>query len=386
MQKPIPVIGMLVKSAHIDSASNSLITAEPKLCASLAAAANHLPLTFYIFQASDFHAQDGVLEGFCLLEGKWKKKLVPLPDAVYDRLFTSSSQERFLIKANLRKLSQVKRFVRLNAPLPAKLAVHHCLKQTPELAAALPLTVPCRSTADLLRSLDHCPDGIIIKPSAGMQGKGVIQIIKTASQGWRLTGRTLSNKPFSLILKDDKALGRKLDPLLHRRRFILQPFLKLSDPQGYPFDIRSLVQKNGNGEWEITGIAIRLGNKDNITSNLHGGGTAVKLENFLSSRFTAEQIEDIRQQVVSISLRCANALEQYFGRFGELAFDFGLTEECKLWFLEANSKPGRSCFHEIHDHNAQLRAVLHPLLYGNYLFRTAKQNNPLVKSNKHLIL
>ncbi|OMD40025.1 hypothetical protein BSK52_14095 [Paenibacillus odorifer] len=42
-----------------------------------------------------------------------------------------------------------------------------------------------------------------------------------------------------------------------------------------------LVQKKGQGVWELTGIAARVGAARSITSNLHGGGHAVRAETLL---------------------------------------------------------------------------------------------------------
>ncbi|MCK9911909.1 YheC/YheD family protein, partial [Microbacteriaceae bacterium K1510] len=81
------------------------------------------------------------------------------------------------------------------------------------------------------------------------------------------------------------------------RRFIVQPYLALHTPEGAPYDVRVLVQKNGLGEWQTTGKAVRVGEKDGITSNLHGGGKAVPLSSFLAQFFQPEQQTMIEQEI-----------------------------------------------------------------------------------------
>lgn len=63
--------------------------------------------------------------------------------------------------------------------------------------------------------------------------------------------------------------------------FLIQLGIPLQLLGGCFHDYRMLVQKNGQGGWELTGMAARVGAARSITSNLHGGGHAVRAETLL---------------------------------------------------------------------------------------------------------
>lgn len=91
----------------------------------------------------------------------------------------------------------------------------------------------------------------------------------------RVRGRDGTNTPFQYVF-DSQAEGLNwIHEFIGSRRYIIQPFLHLTNSKGQPFDVRVLMQKNGLGRWTLTGMAVRLGNQGSLTSNLHGGGTAV---------------------------------------------------------------------------------------------------------------
>ncbi|WP_036724954.1 YheC/YheD family protein, partial [Paenibacillus forsythiae] len=118
---------------------------------------------------------------------------------------------------------------------------------------------------------------------------------------------------------------------------------QLSGSGGQPFDVRVLMQKDGNGRWTLGGMAVRLGPRGSLTSNLHGGGTAVHPASFLRKQYGGAAA-NILAELALASAFLPPLLEAGFGRLGELGLDFGIDPGGRIWLLEANSKPGRSAF------------------------------------------
>ena len=367
-------LGVMVSPPAFDHRTGELVLGEPQLCKALALAANILAIDLYLFQPADY-SKHGILTGYRYIDTGWRKQQVPLPDLIYDRSFAASHADALSNRLLLQAMHSKKPFQRLNAFLPAKWKVYRLLKHNDALLPYLPETMLLSSHLQIIEQLNKKPGGLIIKPDSGMQGRGIISIQKQAvSERIHIRGRTRNNSPFMQNIENTAALFQKLHTIIKSRRYIMQPLLSLTDHLSRPFDIRILIQKDRRGIWQLTGAAIRCGSPGGVTSNLHGGGSAYPIEQFLSSRYSKEELELLRNTLTDISVHAAETLEQRLGKFAELAFDFGLDQQQRIWLLEVNSKPGRSCFKAIGDNSAHSLSILQPLHYAKYLFSISKPN------------
>ncbi|MEF2243429.1 YheC/YheD family endospore coat-associated protein [Paenibacillus sp. IITD108] len=375
-------LGVMVSSLAYDHGTEELTIGEPQLCKALALAAKTLAIDLYLFQPADYN-QRGLLTGYRYLETGWRKQQVPLPDLIYDRSFASSPAAALSNRMLLHAMHCKKPFKRLNAFLPSKWKVYRILKQNDALLPYLPETMLLTSHLQMIEQLNKKPGGLIIKPISGMQGRGIISIQKqAASERIHIRGRTRSNRPFMQNIENTAALFQKLHTIIKSRRYIMQPLLSLTDHMSRPFDIRILMQKDHKGIWLLTGAAIRCGSSGGVTSNLHGGGTAYPIDQFLASRYSKEELELLRNTLTAICVQAAHTLERRLGKFAELAFDFGLDQQQALWLLEVNSKPGRSSFKATGDIAAQSLSILQPLHYAKYLYGISKPNHVFRVANQ----
>lgn len=151
-----------------------------------------------------------------------------------------------------------------------------------------------------------------------------------------------------------------------RRRYVVQQGLDLAYLQGSPYDVRSIVQKNGQGEWQVTGKAARIGRRYSITSNLHTGGFARTVPTILQAYFP-DRAEEIEQQIDHLAIRIAQVMEQKAGPLCDLGLDMGVDRQGNVWILEVNSKPGRKVFRHTGDRLARRLSVETPMAYARYL-------------------
>ena len=135
-----------------------------------------------------------------------------------------------------------------------------------------------------------------------------------------------------------------LNRFVANTRYVMQPYLPLNTPEGRPYDLRMLIQKNERGEWMTTGMAIRTGKPHGLTSNLHGGGRAEKAVPFLLRHFHRDQVSDIMEKIRWLAAVVPPHIERHHGRLLELGLDVGIDTDGRIWLLEVNSKPGRSVF------------------------------------------
>ena len=52
---------------------------------------------------------------------------------------------------------------------------------------------------------------------------------------------------------------------------------------------------------------------------------------------------------------------------GEIGLDFIIDAEGQVWFLEANSKPGRKAFSQMELNKEERLTIMRPMLYARYL-------------------
>ncbi|MDQ6422348.1 YheC/YheD family protein [Paenibacillus sp. LHD-117] len=350
-------------------APGAVLPPEPRLSRNLSAAAASLGIDVYVFSPDGFDPDTGKLAGCKFEQGGWKLALVPLPDVVYDRSFPKSADSQRRCAAALSGMSEWKHHERINGRLPSKLQVYDCLRGRSAIAPYLPQTAHYRTVAQLEEILPELPQGAVLKPAAGMQGRGFLHIEASPWTPGELTvfGRTRNNVPFKETFRSFAALGAWLQSFMGSSPFLVQPYLPLRSADDRPYDIRVLLQKDERGTWQVSGSAARLGSPDSLTSNLHGGGVAEPAADTLAANFMPTKAEHLLKKIHAISGQTALLLEESFGRFGELAFDFGLEPSGKLWLLEVNAKPGRESFHLTGDQKAAKLSIIRLLQYARYL-------------------
>mgnify|MGYP001182303903 CR=1 FL=1 len=309
-------------------------------------------------------------------EGAWRRAARPLPAMLYDRAWPEGNAERRRFRAALRRLLDGDRPpLLLNAPLPGKTAVHAALSRHPAIRRHLPPTVPYTGRDGLRGRLDEWGGAVFLKPDAGWQGRGVLAIRRQPGGLLELAGRTARNVPFRLAGREEAILAR-VARRIGTRPYLMQPYLELATPEGDPFDLRLLVQKNAAGRWTLTGAAVRLGRPDGVTANLHGGGIPLPPEDALAQWCGEDAARALMRRARRLAADIVRQLESSFGRFAELGLDFGIDRSGALWFLEANGKPGRTAARRA-GRRADALSHLRPLMYArSILSRLSREGHP----------
>lgn len=311
----------------------------------------------YVFTSSDVNWEGNSITGYYTGRGSgWQKARFSMPDAIYNRCLTGSGNST----AALRRLAAlgIKSF---NTSLGSKWHVYRQLKHNSPGLACLPETLLLDSPETLEKMLNNHHD-VYVKSLDGHLGKGIYRICK-GEVGYRVqrTGEARGKNVGSLkkiiqMYGLDKKYGR----------LIVQKSIK-PGRSGNHFDIRVLVQKDGQGCWRLTGMAVRMGLAGQITTNLHTGGRAETLEKALRLKgYNTARISIVKQTLEHTSLQIASALEDTTEHLGELGLDFVLDAEGRPWFLEANPRAGRRSFAHL-GLNTRRLAVRRPMQYACYL-------------------
>jgi glutathione synthase/RimK-type ligase-like ATP-grasp enzyme len=303
---------------------------------------------------------------------QWVPAAFPLECIVYDRYFAEDRRGAELYRQTLRQFAHGGGMRWLGGSTGNKWSVYKCLGRIPDLGAYLPPTGLLSDSRTALRWLDRTP-AVFIKPLAGAQGRNTYRLWRTDGGGLVAAGRDSRNRIVRLRFDGEAAMQRFLARLTERRKYLIQPFLRLytreaqAPETAQAFDVRALVQKDGRGRWRLTGLAARQGQPGSLTSNLHGGGRAVSARPFLARHYGDEAGAALIETMERLSAEIPPVLETRYGRLVELGIDFGIDRDGRTWILEVNSKPGRSAFARAADREAQDRAIYNPLLYARYL-------------------
>lgn len=298
--------------------------------------------------------------------GKWGRKLSPFPDVIYDRCrFQRSFRFRLLRKFR----AQYPDLIYMSRPLVHKWGIHQILYKNRKIRPYLPETISYQSVHSLLHMLEN-HSLVYVKPVDGSGGRGILRIERWGDKGYRVQGRDRKRKIIAPFTVSRDQLGVRLSKWKLIPRYLIQQGIRINLRDGRVHDFRLLIQKDGSGQWRVTGSAGRVGARRSVTSNLHGGGSAVPTRKLLRQRFNSEEkIRQIQADMERLAHYTVEHLERQFGSLCELALDIAVDDKGQVWLLEINPKPAREVFARIGEKEMYQTAVTRPLEYALWLYK-----------------
>ncbi|MFM1652973.1 YheC/YheD family protein [Brevibacillus sp. B_LB10_24] len=155
-----------------------------------------------------------------------------------------------------------------------------------------------------------------------------------------------SIKPL-LVLHEDQQLAFSsirsfdfwLDLYREGEQYIIQQAIDRIEWEERPVDLRTILQINWQGHWEITGLFARVAQRGTMVTDPKGGGKAVRIEEYLSGiGMEMREQKEIRKKLAFLSMVAAKGLAATY-RNPIYAFDFGLDQDKKLWLMGLDTKP-----------------------------------------------
>ncbi|WP_440118306.1 YheC/YheD family endospore coat-associated protein [Paenibacillus sp. QZ-Y1] len=326
-------------------------------------------LNIIVLPVSDGSEEFQLKQGYAYVSGKWK--IVPLPtlDLLMNRCLKPLPRKfRQQLQEFVAPIGQHQHRY-WSTSLPGKWKVHRALSTDAGLRSLLAPTTLLHSDTSWERWLVRFPKGIFFKPVSGTHGKDTFRLYQgDRDVSWIIEGRNTRNELIHRTFDCPQDVYAWLESYKTGNKMIMQPYLELNH-HGRPFDIRALVQKNGQGRWSLTGCMVREGPAGSLTSNLHGGGKAHPAYPYLLNRYGRVHAETLLGTIRETVTLIPTLLESRFGRLAELGLDFGADTQGRLWLLEVNSKPGRSSFAEAGDPRMHTLTYTRPLAYARYLLQ-----------------
>lgn len=296
----------------------------------------------------------------------WESGQTPFPDVIYDRaVFGSREKEKLLAKSVRRRLKKELKIPFINNVNSFdKWKTHQTLSRYPELKKYLPDTRLYRDTADLAHLLGKY-ETVYIKPSSGSWGENVFTVKQAQDDkylfSYREKGRNIRDlltleEFHKKFIKGNKLAGKNV---------IVQQGIALASLKRRTFDLRVRAQKDGTGKWKVVEKLVRIAALGSVVTNISSGGKEEKFNTVIPLVFSGAKTE-INREIHSLVYASCDRLEQNYGQLGEIGFDIALDRGGKLWFLEANTKPGNDPIG--HDF------FINPVKYAKYLWKKQKKS------------
>lgn len=273
--------------------------------------------------------------------GGWVRKVLPLPDVVYNRLPSRKAEK--LASINAFK----SRFVRQGIPLFNwsffdKWDVYNLLEGT-EVFKHVPESRINPSPAQIKEMLEK-HRFIYLKPTAGSLGIGIYRLTYNPKRGFYARFRKSGHNVLLRFSKFEALMSH-----LHRQNsslkgYVAQQGIRLLEIDSCPIDFRFHMTKNSSNQWVVAAIGAKKAGKGSVTTHVRTGGQLMTPEQVLKQVLGA-QADTVLTNAKETAIKLAEEIERnYRHTLGELGFDIGIDQNERIWMFEANSKPGRSIF------------------------------------------
>lgn len=303
-------------------------------------------------------------------QGKWTRKWTRFPPLIYDRC-------RYHGADNFHKVTRFRRqypkLQYLSRPLANKWTMHQILSENENIYPHMPSTEKYSDAKGLERFLKK-HKVIFLKPKNGTGGRGIIRLqMLQGGKGCLMQGRDPDRRIIPIQKVTPREVQLRLNHWNLKEKYIVQQGIPLTLKDGRVHDFRMLVQKDGYGQWQITGCVGRVGPRQSVTSNLHGGGSAVPMETLLLNRFGSDlKVQEIKNSAYDLGLNVMMHLESKFGPLCEAGIDLAVDTEGHVWLLEVNPKPSREVFRRVGEKETYRKAIIRPLQYALWLLKKKK--------------
>ncbi|MBM7603175.1 glutathione synthase/RimK-type ligase-like ATP-grasp enzyme [Metabacillus crassostreae] len=222
-----------------------------------------------------------------------------------------------------------------------KLHKYQLMKKDPELARLLPDTR--QFTKDNFFYFIEKYKQIIIKPTLGSHGKGIIIVSNVGCKEYEL-----------LILNKKKYIRgeNNLYCFINKSRsknmiYLIQNFISLAKIQGRSLDLRYISQKH-KCNWLITGKYAKVAKEGYGVTNFEHGSTILTVGDALQkAELPNLNIEKLLGTLELLTISLSKCLSNYFRKHLIWGSDIGIDVNGDVWIIEVNSAPQTNGFCEL---------------------------------------
>lgn len=313
----------------------------------------------YFFTLGDINWYEAKVKGYhWTSDRQWVERYYPMPQIIYDRCFGVEGRAAAYKLREMVKNSGIRVYNNV-----VKIGKHETYKHLNQYKA---LSIHLPSFYDFTpQNLRRCLEqngSLYLKPDRLYKGEGVLRITQH-DEKYTIEYRDPEDNHVFSFGSFDSMLDYLFTLLKEDQSYIIQNEIKLAKFLGNRFDIRVMLQKTPDSEWEVTGINARLAPVGSVITSPRSGGKVLRIRDVLAKCFPGKE-EQIIEQIVSFSKSIGNKMEVKFGTLCELGVDLGLDQTGNLWLIEVNGKPLKVSFVKMQDKAIDKVINLSPILFG----------------------
>jgi hypothetical protein len=186
---------------------------------------------------------------------------------------------------------------------------------------------------------------VMLKPSGGGGGAGVIQLSKLEEGTFRIhvgnSKRVIRGRDRTIAL---------LRSMFIPKPYLLQPRIQLGRINGRPFDLRVMIQRRKGTPWQVTGWLAKVAGPGYVVTNIaRSSGKVLPLRTAIELSTIKLPADEILPHVRKVALMTAERLGSEYKTLRLIGLDMGIDEDGKPWIIEANFRPAISLFRKLQD-------------------------------------
>lgn len=223
---------------------------------------------------------------------------------------------------------------------------YHMMKEDNLLVGYLPKTFILTKAS--FWKLLHENGTVVIKPSEGSQGYGVVQVSVVGENRYEI------HSNMSKVICGENDIEEFLDKEKYGRKlYLVQQKIPLATVEDCPFDIRVMVERAENTiGWKITGKVAKVASNGYFITNI--AKAILTIEQAIErSSIKDIEVDLLNTEIENIALLTAYQLGEYYSSSRVIGLDIGITNNGDLYIIEANLKPSRAMFKRL-EHDVSL--------------------------------
>ncbi len=193
---------------------------------------------------------------------------------------------------------------------------------------------------------------VYVKPDNSTWGRGVMKVVKERTKSGKEKFRYQIGREINtfhdfanLIEALELTISKKMkNRNKNDRKYIIQQGIHLLKYNERIFDLRLMVQKNPENQFEITGILGRLAHPKRIVTNFHSKGEIYPFEYLLNHYMTEEKLQTYKAMLYEL----AKQIGPLYNRKA-IGIDIGIDENFFPWIIEVNIWPDPFVFNQLEE-------------------------------------
>ncbi|TDF98926.1 YheC/YheD family protein [Paenibacillus piri] len=311
---------------------------------------------------------------------RWEKKQFPFPDILYVRGGSGKEMDALLAEFDRLGIKRINPIYAFN-----KGDLYELLDQDENVRQYLPPTKNVQTMAQI-RGMIREHGIVYVKARRGRKGTQVMRIEKLRHNGY-LYSYSILGYLVRKRVNTMENLQKAIKSFFGSRPMIVQRAIDLVRASNNRLcDFRAELQRNKQGEIDIVGVCIRVGQQGSpITTH----SSAYRYNRYIKKVFphyTNEQIEELKENINRFLIDIYIGVEEVYGRFGEIGIDFGVDRKGKIWLIECNAQSAKVSIVKAYGEKARI-AFLNPLeyakaIYGQPRFRLCSTETSAMETSK----